>query len=45
MESWNDQFLKWNPSDYQGISQLKIPFQNIWIPGLKLILKYNFENL
>nr|XP_018916351.1 PREDICTED: acetylcholine receptor subunit alpha-like 1 [Bemisia tabaci] len=36
--SWQDEKLKWNTSDYNGISRINIPQHEIWLPD---ILAYN----
>ncbi|ETE71672.1 Acetylcholine receptor subunit alpha, partial [Ophiophagus hannah] len=35
-QQWIDVNLKWNPSDYGGVKQIRIPSQNIWRPDLVL---------
>jgi nicotinic acetylcholine receptor len=32
--SWQDDFLKWNPADYDGTETLMIPGDDIWIPDV-----------
>ncbi|CAH1788001.1 unnamed protein product, partial [Owenia fusiformis] len=34
--TWRDEFLTWNPADYNGIDELTIPSGNIWIPDMTL---------
>lgn len=36
--SWNDYNLKWNESDYDGVSEISLPISSIWKPD---ILLYN----
>jgi hypothetical protein len=31
---WHDELLKWNVSDYEGITQFEIPSTSIWTPDL-----------
>ncbi|XP_051895816.1 5-hydroxytryptamine receptor 3A [Pristis pectinata] len=31
---WTDEFLKWNPQDFDDIKQLSIPTANIWVPDI-----------
>ncbi|XP_786682.3 neuronal acetylcholine receptor subunit alpha-3 [Strongylocentrotus purpuratus] len=38
---WQDHHLMWNPEDYEGITELHIPAENIWRPD---ILLYNNAN-
>ncbi len=37
-KDWKDEFMRWNPSDYDNITQIKLPFNLIWIPGKKFYL-------
>ncbi|VDN54667.1 unnamed protein product, partial [Dracunculus medinensis] len=39
---WNDEFLKWNPSLFNGIKQIHVPAGRIWEPD---ILVYNNANM
>ncbi|KAF7635501.1 hypothetical protein Mgra_00005040 [Meloidogyne graminicola] len=39
---WNDEFLRWDPSNFGGIKQLHIPAEMIWRPDL---LVYNNANM
>ena len=32
---WKDEGIKWNASDYEGITTLKMDARDIWTPGLK----------
>ncbi|XP_023334348.1 acetylcholine receptor subunit alpha [Eurytemora carolleeae] len=34
--SWVDKFLTWNPEEYSGINQTRLPAGQIWIPDLQL---------
>ena len=38
---WNDINLKWNPSDYGNIKEIRLPSKSIWIPD---IVPYNTED-
>ncbi|XP_072094942.1 5-hydroxytryptamine receptor 3A-like [Mobula birostris] len=31
---WTDEFLTWNPQDFDDIKQLSIPTANIWVPDI-----------
>ncbi|XP_072472929.1 5-hydroxytryptamine receptor 3A [Notamacropus eugenii] len=31
---WTDEFLKWNPADFDNITQLSIPIDYIWVPDI-----------
>ncbi|XP_070562855.1 neuronal acetylcholine receptor subunit alpha-10-like [Ptychodera flava] len=35
-QSWNDEFLRWNPEDYGGITHTRIPRDLIWLPDINL---------
>uniref|UniRef100_A0A8C5SNM5 Cholinergic receptor nicotinic alpha 1 subunit n=1 Tax=Laticauda laticaudata TaxID=8630 RepID=A0A8C5SNM5_LATLA len=35
-QQWVDANLKWNPSDYGGVKQIRIPSEKIWRPDLVL---------
>ncbi|KAM3851148.1 acetylcholine receptor subunit alpha [Vipera latastei] len=35
-QQWIDVNLKWNPADYDGVKQIRIPSENIWRPDLVL---------
>jgi len=34
--SWTDSRLSWNPNDYDGVKQLRVPARYVWIPDTKL---------
>ena len=38
---WNDVNLRWNPSDYGNIKDIRFPSKSIWIPD---IIPYNAED-
>uniref|UniRef100_K1QIW7 Neuronal acetylcholine receptor subunit alpha-7 n=1 Tax=Magallana gigas TaxID=29159 RepID=K1QIW7_MAGGI len=31
---WKDPRLHWNASDYEGVNQIILPFQNVWTPDI-----------
>uniref|UniRef100_A0ABM0GN27 Neuronal acetylcholine receptor subunit alpha-9-II-like n=1 Tax=Saccoglossus kowalevskii TaxID=10224 RepID=A0ABM0GN27_SACKO len=33
---WKDEYLEWNPEEYPGIKDIKIPSDLIWLPDLAL---------
>ncbi|XP_071850083.1 neuronal acetylcholine receptor subunit alpha-3-like isoform X2 [Apostichopus japonicus] len=35
-QEWNDSKLIWNPDEYEGITQMKIPIDQLWKPDLVL---------
>ncbi|CAJ0608002.1 unnamed protein product [Cylicocyclus nassatus] len=36
IERWYDEFLYWKPEDYQNISELRLPYDSIWLPDTTL---------
>ncbi|CEF66533.1 Neurotransmitter-gated ion-channel transmembrane domain and Neurotransmitter-gated ion-channel family and Neurotransmitter-gated ion-channel ligand-binding domain and Nicotinic acetylcholine-gated receptor, transmembrane domain-containing protein [Strongyloides ratti] len=42
IQDWYDEFLNWNPTEYSGIQQLILPYDQVWIPDTYL---YNSESL
>ena len=36
---WNDFQLRWNPKDYDGITQLRVAPDKIWLPDIVLFNK------
>uniref|UniRef100_A0A914I2S9 Uncharacterized protein n=1 Tax=Globodera rostochiensis TaxID=31243 RepID=A0A914I2S9_GLORO len=36
IERWHDEFLYWNPTDYANISELRLPYDCIWLPDTTL---------
>lgn len=39
LQQWTDVNLKWNPEDYGGVKQIRIPSDDIWRPDLVLYNK------
>lgn len=39
LQQWTDINLKWNPDDYGGVKQIRIPSDDIWRPDLVLYNK------
>jgi hypothetical protein len=37
---WTDERLKWNPSEYDGINNLRLPTKLLWVPDVKLYNAY-----
>ncbi|XP_006817844.1 neuronal acetylcholine receptor subunit beta-2-like [Saccoglossus kowalevskii] len=33
---WIDEFMRWNPDDYGGIDNIKVPSTDIWLPDVVL---------
>ncbi|XP_059248735.1 5-hydroxytryptamine receptor 3A [Mustela nigripes] len=31
---WTDEFLQWNPEDFDNITKLSVPTDNIWVPDI-----------
>uniref|UniRef100_A0A0N4ZMR7 Neur_chan_LBD domain-containing protein n=1 Tax=Parastrongyloides trichosuri TaxID=131310 RepID=A0A0N4ZMR7_PARTI len=34
--SWHDMYLTWDPTEYAGISELRLPIETLWRPDLML---------
>ncbi|XP_072014951.1 neuronal acetylcholine receptor subunit beta-3-like [Amphiura filiformis] len=34
---WSDEYLRWDPDDYDGIDTFNVPITSIWIPDITLI--------
>lgn len=39
-QSWTDQFLTWNPAEYQNASEIFLPAAEIWTPELSLLYRW-----
>ncbi|KAJ8382640.1 hypothetical protein SKAU_G00034180 [Synaphobranchus kaupii] len=35
-KEWTDYKLRWNPEDYGGITSIRVPSENIWLPDIVL---------
>ncbi|XP_026883198.1 neuronal acetylcholine receptor subunit beta-3a isoform X1 [Electrophorus electricus] len=35
-QEWTDCKLRWNPEDYGGITSIRVPSENIWLPDIVL---------
>nr|XP_032820219.1 5-hydroxytryptamine receptor 3A [Petromyzon marinus] len=35
-QRWTDEFLQWDPVQYDGIEQISIPTNNIWVPDIMI---------
>ncbi|XP_063166998.1 5-hydroxytryptamine receptor 3A-like [Candoia aspera] len=33
-QQWIDEFLKWNPEDFDNITQMSVPTEAIWVPDI-----------
>jgi len=33
LKRWKDEGIRWNPSEYKGIIELRLPVEKIWNPG------------
>ena len=38
---WTDQFLKWSPQDFGGVTKINVKNEHIWLPDLALINAYD----
>uniref|UniRef100_F1LEX2 Acetylcholine receptor subunit alpha-type des-2 n=1 Tax=Ascaris suum TaxID=6253 RepID=F1LEX2_ASCSU len=36
IERWYDEFLFWHPIDYDNITELRLPYDSIWLPDTTL---------
>jgi len=46
VQFWQDEFLVWNPEDYDGIRWVSMPPSYIWTPDIELYnWFYTFQNL
>jgi len=43
IKKWNDQFLKWNPSDFGNITYTYVEYAKVWSPQLALTSEYSDE--
>ncbi|KAI8481182.1 Neuronal acetylcholine receptor subunit alpha-2 [Branchiostoma belcheri] len=39
-QEWNDHKLQWNPEDYDGVTVLRVPSTDLWLPDIVLYNKY-----
>ncbi|ESO93339.1 hypothetical protein LOTGIDRAFT_161901 [Lottia gigantea] len=39
---WKDDHIHWNKEDYGGVEKVRIPYDKIWLPDIKL---YNYADL
>lgn len=38
-QEWIDYKLRWNPDNYGGITSIRVPSENIWLPDIVLYEK------
>ena len=38
---WTDQFLKWSPKDFGGVTKINVKNERIWLPDLALMNTYD----
>ncbi|KAK6754846.1 hypothetical protein RB195_013682 [Necator americanus] len=43
-EYWIDEFLQWNPSSYEGATEIFLSSTDIWIPEFSLYYSLNFND-
>ncbi|KHN71397.1 Acetylcholine receptor subunit alpha-type des-2, partial [Toxocara canis] len=36
IERWYDEFLFWLPSEYENITEIRLPYDSIWLPDTTL---------
>ena len=35
-QTWRDEILTWNPKDYNGVKNVRIPVKHVWTPDIIL---------
>ncbi|XP_072030671.1 neuronal acetylcholine receptor subunit alpha-10-like [Amphiura filiformis] len=35
-ETWIDEFLMWNATEYGGITKIQMPVSNVWVPDITM---------
>lgn len=41
VQEWIDYKLRWNPDKYGGITSIRVPSENLWLPDIVLYEKYS----
>ncbi|CAH1252481.1 CHRNB3 [Branchiostoma lanceolatum] len=41
-QEWNDHKLQWNPEDYDGVTVLRVPSTDLWLPDIVLYNNLQF---
>lgn len=44
MQYWRDNWLQWNPANYEGAVEVFLPSTDIWLPELSLFYSINFNS-
>ncbi|WKY10904.1 hypothetical protein Q1695_002896 [Nippostrongylus brasiliensis] len=44
LQYWIDEFLQWNPSSYEGATEIFLSSSDIWIPEFSLYYSLNFND-
>jgi hypothetical protein len=39
-QEWYDYKLRWEPDEYNGVTKLHLPAEDIWLPDIVLYNKY-----
>lgn len=39
VQEWIDHKLRWNPDKYGGITSIRVPSENLWLPDIVLYEK------
>ena len=39
-QKWTDEYLQWDPDNYEGIDFVKLPSHRIWMPDIELYNTY-----
>ena len=37
---WKDDYLHWDPSDYDGITEIRVPAEQAWLPDVAILNRY-----
>uniref|UniRef100_A0A914W1P9 Neurotransmitter-gated ion-channel ligand-binding domain-containing protein n=1 Tax=Plectus sambesii TaxID=2011161 RepID=A0A914W1P9_9BILA len=43
MPYWQDEFLQWNPKDYEGAKEIFLSSTDIWVPEISLYYSHHFN--
>lgn len=34
LQHWTDEFLKWDPTHFDNLTQISLPVESIWVPDI-----------
>ncbi|XP_075251654.1 neuronal acetylcholine receptor subunit beta-3-like [Convolutriloba macropyga] len=43
--NWYDQFLTWKPSDYGGVTRIRVPKSKLWLPDINVFQRINWADV